>query len=215
MERTSGILLPIFSLPSEYGIGSLGAEARDLAGFLHRAGQSWWQVLPVGPAGAGNSPYTSESTYAGNPLFIDLEQLRDDGLLTAGDLAGAKVPPCARIDYTALRESREMLLRKAFIVGFPRDGEKVAAFAKKNPWIAFGRPRRERPSCWSPTTPRTRRDWTRGSLRFNKTAVGALRDQLITERAGFFGRMRNRSGQTTRRAKELPANRDWLAGKSQ
>ena len=72
MKRSAGILLPIFSLPSAYGIGSLGAEARAFANFLQDAGQSWWQILPVGPAGAGNSPYTSESTFAGNPLFIDL-----------------------------------------------------------------------------------------------------------------------------------------------
>ena len=136
MERTSGILLPIFSLPSEYGIGSLGAEARRFADFLCRAGQSWWQVLPVGPTGAGDSPYTSASTYAGNPLFIDLEQLRSDGLLTNGDLCTAKVPPCTRIDYAALRQNRETLLRKAFSVGYPRDAEKVAEFAGRNPWLA-------------------------------------------------------------------------------
>ena len=82
MKRSSGILLPIFSLPSEYGIGSLGAEARAFAHFLQDAAQSWWQILPVGPAGAGDSPYASESTFAGNPLFIDLDLLARDGLLT-------------------------------------------------------------------------------------------------------------------------------------
>ena len=82
MKRSAGILLPIFSLPSEYGIGSLGAEARAFANFLQDAGQSWWQILPVGPAGAGDSPYASESTFAGNPLFIDLDLLAKDGLLT-------------------------------------------------------------------------------------------------------------------------------------
>ena len=82
MERSAGILLPVFSLPGPYGIGSLGREARAFADFLRDAGQKWWQVLPVGPTGAGNSPYTSVSTFAGNPLLIDLEDLRDRGLLT-------------------------------------------------------------------------------------------------------------------------------------
>ena len=81
MRRSAGILLPIFSLPSDYGIGSLGQEARAFADFLHAAGQSWWQILPVGPTGEGNSPYTSMTTFAGNPLFIDLELLAADGLL--------------------------------------------------------------------------------------------------------------------------------------
>ena len=91
MKRSAGILLPVFSLPSPYGIGSLGAEARAFVDFLHAAGQSWWQVLPVGPAGDGNSPYTSESTFAGNPYFIDLDLLAEEGLLTKSELENAKV----------------------------------------------------------------------------------------------------------------------------
>ena len=114
MERSAGILLPAFSLPGAYGIGSLGREARAFAEFLHNAGQRWWQVLPVGPTGAGNSPYTSESTFAGNPLLIDLEDLRDRVLLTEAELSDARVPEGAPIDYAALYESREALLRRAF-----------------------------------------------------------------------------------------------------
>ena len=71
-------------------------------------------MLPVGPTGAGNSPYTSESTFAGNPLLIDLEDLRDRGLLTEAELSAARVPEGAPIDYAALYESREALLRRAF-----------------------------------------------------------------------------------------------------
>lgn len=82
MERSAGILLPIFSLPSAYGIGSLGREAREFANFLHRAGQRWWQIQPVGPTGAGDSPYASVSTFAGNAFFIDLDTLAQRGLLT-------------------------------------------------------------------------------------------------------------------------------------
>ena len=114
MERSAGILLPAFSLPGAYGIGSLGREARAFAEFLHNAGQRWWQVLPVGPTGAGNSPYTSESTFAGNPLLIDLEDLRDRVLLTEAELSAARVPEGAPIDYAALYERREPLLRRAY-----------------------------------------------------------------------------------------------------
>ena len=113
MERSAGILLPVFSLPGAYGIGALGREARAFAEFLHNAGQRWWQVLPVGPTGAGNSPYTSESTFAGNPLLIDLEDLRDRVLLTEAELSDARVPEGAPIDYAALYERREPLLRRA------------------------------------------------------------------------------------------------------
>lgn len=132
MRRSSGILLPIFSLPSSGGIGCLGAEARAFADFLHAAGQSWWQMLPVGPAGAGNSPYSGLSACAGDPLFLDLSALREDGLLTAGELAdaaGADGP----VDYAAVSERKYAALRLAFRRGFPRDAADTAAFAAANP----------------------------------------------------------------------------------
>ena len=135
MERSAGILLPVFSLPGPYGIGSLGREARAFAEFLHNAGQRWWQVLPVGPTGAGNSPYTSESTFAGNPLLIDLEDLRDRGLLTEAELSAARVPEGAPIDYAALYESREALLRRAFSRLGGAEAQSVRDFAAANPWL--------------------------------------------------------------------------------
>lgn len=135
MQRTAGILMPIFSLPSPYGIGSLGREAREFAAFLHRAGQRWWQILPVGPTGLGDSPYTSASTFAGNPLLIDLESLAQEGLLDESDLAEARVPEGDQIDYEALRESREALLRKAFARGRERDAAAVAAFVQNQSWV--------------------------------------------------------------------------------
>lgn len=79
MKRCSGVLLPIFSLPSPYGIGTLGKAAYDWIDFLHEAGQQLWQVLPIGPTSFGDSPYQSFSAFAGNPYFIDLEQLCEDG----------------------------------------------------------------------------------------------------------------------------------------
>ena len=134
MRRSAGILLPIFSLPSDYGIGSLGAEARAFADFLHAAGQSWWQILPVGPTGEGASPYTSMSTFAGNPLFIDLDLLAADGLLDRSDLTAAKVPAGDQIEYNALHKTREALLRKAFRRAKGKEDKEVRTFTERNPW---------------------------------------------------------------------------------
>ena len=80
--RTSGILMPISSLPSPYGIGTMGAAARSFVDFLVKAGQAYWQILPVCPTSYGDSPYQSFSTFAGNPYFIDLEELVEAGFLT-------------------------------------------------------------------------------------------------------------------------------------
>ena len=81
MNRASGVLLPVFSLPSKYGIGCISKEAYQFVDQLREAGQSYWQILPFGPTGYGDSPYQSFSTYAGNPYFIDLETLIKEGLL--------------------------------------------------------------------------------------------------------------------------------------
>ena len=97
MERAAGILMPIFSLPGPYGIGTVGREAWAFADFLAAAGQRWWQILPVGPTGAGDSPYTSESTFAGNPFFIDPDLLARRGLLTEAELSAARLPQGAAI----------------------------------------------------------------------------------------------------------------------
>ena len=72
--RASGILLPVFSLPGPYGIGTLGAPARSFIDFLAQAGQKFWQILPLVPPGGGDSPYMSPSSFAGNPFFLDLEE---------------------------------------------------------------------------------------------------------------------------------------------
>ena len=135
MERSAGILLPIFSLPGHYGIGTLGKEARGFVDFLCAAGQRWWQVLPVGPTGAGDSPYTSVSTFAGNPLFIDLEGLAGEGLLDREDLEAAQVPAGKPIDYPAVYASREKLLRKAFSRLSGAKAQEVRDFTERHPWL--------------------------------------------------------------------------------
>ena len=81
--RASGILMPVFSLPGPFGIGTLGKEAFAFVDFLADAKQTYWQILPIGPTGYGDSPYQSCSAFAGNPYFIDLDALKADGLLTA------------------------------------------------------------------------------------------------------------------------------------
>ncbi|HEX3184059.1 MAG TPA: 4-alpha-glucanotransferase, partial [Pyrinomonadaceae bacterium] len=93
MGRTSGILLHPTSLPSPFGIGDLGPEAYKFVDFLASAGQTLWQVLPLGPTGYGDSPYASYSAFAGNTLLISPETLVDDGLLGDGDLEETPIGP--------------------------------------------------------------------------------------------------------------------------
>ena len=115
MKRASGVLLPVFSLPSKYGIGCFSKEAYKFIDQLKEAGQSYWQILPLGPTGYGDSPYQSFSTYAGNPYFIDLKTLIKEGLLTkkeckAYDFGDQET----KIDYEKIYYSRFKVLKKAF-----------------------------------------------------------------------------------------------------
>ena len=96
--RGAGILLHISSLPSRYGIGTFGKEAYRFVDFLNEAGQRYWQILPLGPTSYGDSPYQSFSSYAGNPYFIDLDLLCEDGLLKRSELKDL-VYEKARVDY--------------------------------------------------------------------------------------------------------------------
>ena len=113
-RRESGILLPIFSLPGPYGIGTLGESARTFVDFLAQAGQHNWQILPLVPPGEGASPYMSPSSFAGNPFFIDLEELAQEGLLTQEELSSACRPHLDRVDYDFLYATRMPLLRLAW-----------------------------------------------------------------------------------------------------
>ena len=115
LERGAGILLPISSLPSPYGIGSLGKEAYHFADQLEEAGQKYWQVLPVGPTSFGDSPYQSFSTFAGNPYYIDLEFLIEDGYLTREECDACDFGNHENyIDYEKMYLQRFPLLRKAW-----------------------------------------------------------------------------------------------------
>src|SRR5881398_2397789 len=99
--RASGVLLHVTSLPSPYGIGDVGPAALKWIDQLHDAGQSWWQALPLGPTGYGNSPYQALSSFAGNGLLISPEWLIEDGLLRANDCKGTTFPTGA-IEYDAV-----------------------------------------------------------------------------------------------------------------
>ena len=113
--RASGILLPVASLPSRYGIGCFSKEAYEFVDRLEEAGQSYWQILPLGPTGYGDSPYQSFSTFAGNPYFIDLETLVKEGLLTEEECDACDFGDNAEyIDYEKIYLSRFKVLRKAF-----------------------------------------------------------------------------------------------------
>ena len=133
MERSSGILLSISSLPSPYGIGSFGKAAYAFADFLKAAGQRYWQLLPLGPTSYGDSPYQSFSTFAGNPYFIDLDLLIKDKLLTKKEVESCQWGTNPRyVDYGKIYESRYPLLAKAKARGWQRDADAVAAFCKEN-----------------------------------------------------------------------------------
>ncbi len=113
--RKSGILMPIFSLPSRYGIGDFSEKAYEFADFLKESGQTLWQILPLGPTGFGDSPYQSFSAFAGNPYMISLEKLTEDGLLTKNECDEADLGSVAgSVDYEKMYRYRTALLRKAF-----------------------------------------------------------------------------------------------------
>ncbi|MEG0764987.1 MAG: 4-alpha-glucanotransferase [Pseudoflavonifractor sp.] len=133
--RSSGILLPVFSLPGAYGIGSMGAEARSFVDFLAASGQHFWQILPLVPPGDGNSPYMSPSSCAGSPYLIDLDTLVEEGLLTPAEAASARQENLDRVDYAALAEERLPLLKIAFERGKEKYLPHVAALRAEAPWL--------------------------------------------------------------------------------
>lgn len=116
MKRACGVLLPISSLPSPYGIGTFSKEAYEFVDNLSKAGQCYWQILPLGPTSYGDSPYQSLSAFAGNLYYIDLDKLIEEGLLSKEDLKDIEwFDDKCYVDYGKLYENREKLLKKAYI----------------------------------------------------------------------------------------------------
>lgn len=134
MQRSSGILLPVFSLPSPYGIGTLGKAAYDFVDFLVAARQSFWQILPLGPTGEGNSPYQSCSAAAGNPYLIDLDTLITEGLLRPDETACDRVDDARRVDYERVGRQQSGVLRLAFARAERGETllQEIRDFAQKN-----------------------------------------------------------------------------------
>ncbi|MEG0615493.1 MAG: 4-alpha-glucanotransferase, partial [Oscillospiraceae bacterium] len=130
--RTSGILMPISSLPSRYGIGTIGKEAFKFVDFLKSSGQSYWQILPIGPTGYGDSPYQSFSAFAANPYFIDLDVLIEDGYLCQAEVDGVSFGDNPnKIDYGIIFVNRFKILRLA-ANRLKRDNPQFLAFKNNN-----------------------------------------------------------------------------------
>lgn len=182
MERSSGILMPMSSLPSNYGIGTMGKCAYEFADFLKAAGQKYWQLLPLCPTSCGNSPYSSFSTFAGNPYYIDLDLLIKDKLLTDDEVKsinwGRNVQ---KTDYERISEGRPGVLRLAFSRGRKKYAAAVKAFREENSrWLEnyalfmafkehFG------PMSWT--------EWPDEDIRLHKSAAvekysGLLKDEI-------------------------------------
>ena len=133
MKRTSGILLPVFSLPGEYGCGTLGKNAYGWIDTLKSSGFSYWQILPLGMTDAYNSPYTSCSSFSGNPFFIDPIILFEDGLVTKEELDEQRVSDPYLCQFDTLRQKRYAFLKKA--ATRVKDKSPIEAFMRDNPHV--------------------------------------------------------------------------------
>jgi len=138
MKRSSGILMSVTSLPSKYGIGCFDQAAYDFVDWLERVGQKYWQILPLGSTGhegACDSPYQAYSAFAGNPYFISLDALQEEGVLTKEECEGAEfgVNP-SKVDYELLYRNRFPLLRKAYERSDISHNEQYCVFINENSW---------------------------------------------------------------------------------
>ena len=140
MRRLSGILVHPTSLPGKFGIGDLGPEAYRFVDFLQESGQHLWQTLPLGPTGGHNSPYQCFSSFAGQPLLISPELLKDEGLLTDADLSNVPHFSDEEVDFAAVGEYKKELFKKAFarFKELPEDNplkSELALFCKSAHWL--------------------------------------------------------------------------------
>ncbi|MCI8567290.1 MAG: 4-alpha-glucanotransferase [Lachnospiraceae bacterium] len=135
MNRAAGILMPVSSLPSRYGIGCFSQSAYDFVDWLAQAGQSYWQILPLGPTSFGDSPYQSFSTFAGNPYFISLEALIEEGVLDQAECGEADFGASDTVvDYEKLYQNRYPLLRKAYERSRISENPAYQRFVEDNSW---------------------------------------------------------------------------------
>ena len=136
--RRSGILMHLSSIPSPYGIGSMGQAARDFVDFLQESGQSVWQLLPICPTSYGDSPYQSYSTFAGNPYFIDLDELKEMGVLEAEDYENVDWESAPdKVNYGTLYKKRYPILQKAADNFLKAPTEEFWIFCRENEyWLS-------------------------------------------------------------------------------
>ena len=133
MERSSGILMHISSLPGKYGIGTFGEEAYKFADFLEKSGQKYWQILPLGQTGYGDSPYQSFSAFAGNPYFIDFDLLEEEGLLNKEEYDGLDYGISeTEIDYAKLFINKNKVLRIAYANSKNKYKKEIESFKEEN-----------------------------------------------------------------------------------
>ncbi len=131
--RRCGVLMPVSSLPSRFGIGGFSREAYDFVDFLAASGQALWQILPLGPTGYGDSPYQSFSTFAGSPYYISLDALIEEGLLTGNECSSVDFGnDTKRVDYEKIYHTRFQLLRKAFERADLKENPEYKTFVDKN-----------------------------------------------------------------------------------
>ncbi len=131
--RACGVLLPVSALPGRYGIGDFSKEAYNFVDWVAKSGQRYWQILPLGPTGYGDSPYQPFSTFAGNPYFISLDELCAKGLLSQEERRSAERPKNA-VDYADLYETRFPLLKKAYL-RFEKDDAFFAFYKEQSYWL--------------------------------------------------------------------------------
>ena len=136
MDRSSGILMAMSSLPSNYGIGTMGKSAYKFVDFLRDSGQRYWQLLPLCPTSYGDSPYSSFSTFAGNPYLIDLDLLVKDKLLKKAEFSGIDWgDDVSRVDYGKIYQHRFDVLRIAFGRGRKKYAAELKEFRRANAWV--------------------------------------------------------------------------------
>lgn len=185
MNRSSAVLMPMSSLPSNYGIGTMGKSAYKFIDFLKASGQKYWQLLPIGPTSYGDSPYSSFSTFAGNPYFIDLDLLIKDGLLRGSEVKSINWgEDPQRVDYGRIYENRFAVLRCAFRRGREKLSQEISDFRKENgAWIEdyalfmavkahFGM------ASWT--------QWTDEGIRLHKSEATAKYRELLKEDVDFY-----------------------------
>jgi 4-alpha-glucanotransferase len=175
-RRRAGVLLHPTSLPSRFGIGDLGPAAFDWLDYLNRAGQSLWQVLPLGPTGYGDSPYASPSAFAGNPLLIAPEPLLEQGLLSDRDLHDLAAMPMDRVDFGSLLPLKRRMLRVAFERGGDALRPSIERFRHNHAgWLddyaLFSALKDELGSAWT--------DWDPALRARDAAALAATRERLV------------------------------------